>query len=197
MYLATGFYQHGDLDMLEVGNNGRGNPSGNLTYAEQKSHFTAWAFMKSHLLIGTDLRNATNSTIEILTNKEVIEINQDPNEGQAIAPFRTGIQPDNSVITYNATYPPPYWAGNSTKGPIFMIINTLNETQTMGFNLTENCTLVVYHLHLPKLCLHSFQGLFVQAASTQYEICGRTRMSVSQSGTGLSRLVLMMSLHCF
>lgn len=138
MYLATGFYQHGDLDMLEVGNNGRGNPSGNLTYAEQKSHFTAWAFMKSHLLIGTDLRNATNSTIEILTNKEVIEINQDPNEGQAIAPFRTGIQPDNSVITYNATYPPPYWAGNSTKGPIFMIINTLNETQTMGFNLTEN-----------------------------------------------------------
>lgn len=144
MYLATGFYQHGDLDMLEVGNNGRGNPSGNLTYAEQKSHFTAWAFMKSHLLIGTDLRNATNSTIEILTNKEIIEINQDPNEGQAIAPFRTGIQPDNSVITYNATYPPPYWAGNSTKGPIFMILNTLDETQTMGFNLTENCTLIVY-----------------------------------------------------
>lgn len=33
-----------------------------------------------------------------------------------------------------------YWAGNSTQGPIFMIINTADTTQTLGFNLTENCT---------------------------------------------------------
>jgi len=30
-YLSTGFYQHGDMDMLEVGNNGQGVPVGNLT----------------------------------------------------------------------------------------------------------------------------------------------------------------------
>lgn len=61
--------------------------------------------LKSHLLIGTDLRNATNQTLEILSNKELIAINQDPHEGEAIAPFRIGLQPDNSEISYNATYP--------------------------------------------------------------------------------------------
>lgn len=61
--------------------------------------------MKSHLLIGTDLRNATNQTLEILLNYELIDINQDPNEGQAIAPFRTGIQADGCTITYSADSP--------------------------------------------------------------------------------------------
>lgn len=70
-----------------------------------QTHFTAWALMKSHLLIGTDLRNASNQTLEILLNQELIDINQDPNEGQAIAPFRIGIQDDGSVIEYSATSP--------------------------------------------------------------------------------------------
>jgi len=137
-YLSTNFYQHNDLDMLEVGNSGQGNPIGNLTYAEERTHFTAWCMLKSHLLIGTDLRNATNETISILTNKELIAINQDPNEGASIAPFRTGRQPDYSYIQYNDTNPPNYWAGNSTWGPIFMLINTADTDQTMTFNLTEN-----------------------------------------------------------
>ena len=157
-HLSTNFYQHGDMDMLEVGNSGQGSPVGNLTLAEQRSHFTAWALSKSHLLIGTDLRNATNDTIAVLGNKELIEINQDPNEGAAIAPFRVGMQDDFSYVTYNESYPPPYWGksssctewsdslsltvhhigGNSSYGQVFMIINTMDQTQTMGFNLTEN-----------------------------------------------------------
>jgi len=137
-YLATGFYQHGDMDMLEVGNSGQGSPIGNMTLAEQRSHFTAWALMKSHLFIGTDLRNATNDTLAILGNKELIAINQDPNEGAALAPFRIDVQPDFSTITYNDTNPPPYWAGNSSYGAVFMLINFEDTTQEMGFNLTEN-----------------------------------------------------------
>ncbi|KFY15885.1 hypothetical protein V492_01699 [Pseudogymnoascus sp. VKM F-4246] len=137
-YGATDFYQHGDMDMLEVGNSGRGTPVGDLTVAEQRTHFTAWALLKSHLLIGTDLRNATKDTIEILGNKELIAINQDPHEGKAIAPFRIGLQSDFSRITYNETSPPGFWAGTSSYGPVFMIINTLNETQEISFDLTEN-----------------------------------------------------------
>ncbi|KAL5346434.1 hypothetical protein ACLOAV_008705 [Pseudogymnoascus australis] len=137
-YGATDFYQHGDMDMLEVGNSGRGTPVGDLTVAEQRTHFTAWALLKSHLLIGTDLRSATKDTIEILGNKELIAINQDPHEGKAIAPFRIGLQPDFSRITYNETSPPGFWAGTSSYGPVFMIINTLNETQEVSFDLTEN-----------------------------------------------------------
>lgn len=104
-YLSTGHYAHNDMDMLEVGNNGQGTPVGNLTIAEQRSHFTAWALLKSPLLIGTDLRNATRETIEILGNKEIIDINQDPHEGAALAPFRIGLQPDYQWLEYNASYP--------------------------------------------------------------------------------------------
>ena len=43
------FYSHNDMDMMEIGN-------GNLTIPEQRTHFAVWAFMKSPILIGTDVR---------------------------------------------------------------------------------------------------------------------------------------------
>jgi alpha-galactosidase len=138
IHAVVGHYQHGDLDILEVGNSGQGSPPGFMTFAEQKTHFTAWALLKSHLIIGTDLRSASQQTLEILGNKELIAINQDENEGASLAPFRIGVQSDYSTITYNATSPPGYWAGNSSWGPVFMIINTANETKELSFDLTEN-----------------------------------------------------------
>ncbi|KAM7491856.1 hypothetical protein LguiA_034777 [Lonicera macranthoides] len=60
-----------DPDMLEVGNGG-------MTYQEYRAHFTIWALMKAPLLIGCDVRNMTAETFEILSNEEVIAINQDP-----------------------------------------------------------------------------------------------------------------------
>jgi len=56
--------------MLEVGNGG-------MTYQEYRSHFSIWALMKAPLLIGCDVRNMTKETLEILSNKEVIGVNQD------------------------------------------------------------------------------------------------------------------------
>ena len=43
------FWAHNDMDMMEIGN-------GNLTIPEQRSHFVIWAFMKSPILLGTDVR---------------------------------------------------------------------------------------------------------------------------------------------
>ncbi|KAM0055093.1 putative alpha-galactosidase [Helianthus debilis subsp. tardiflorus] len=60
-----------DPDMLEVGNGG-------MTYLEYRSHFSMWALMKAPLLIGCDVRNMTVESFEILSNKEVIAVNQDP-----------------------------------------------------------------------------------------------------------------------
>lgn len=59
-----------DMDMLQVG---RG-----MTYDEDKTHFTMWSMMNSPLLAGNDLRRMSAQTIEILTNKEIIALNQDP-----------------------------------------------------------------------------------------------------------------------
>lgn len=59
-----------DMDMLQVG---RG-----MSYEEDKSHFTMWCILVSPLLAGNDLRNMDKQTLDILTNKEVIALNQDP-----------------------------------------------------------------------------------------------------------------------
>ncbi|MEO8110846.1 MAG: glycoside hydrolase family 27 protein [Ginsengibacter sp.] len=59
-----------DMDMLQVG---RG-----MSYEEDKTHFSMWCMMCSPLLAGNDLSKMSAQTIGILTNKEVIALNQDP-----------------------------------------------------------------------------------------------------------------------
>lgn len=122
---ASGFYGHNDMDMLEVGNTGIGTPPGNLTYDETKTHFTAWALLKSPLIIGTDLTKASTETLEILGNKDILKINQDPNEEQPVYSLRG---PGSWE----------YWGGNSSYGAVFMLINSQDESQDMFFTLTEN-----------------------------------------------------------
>jgi len=59
-----------DPDMLEVGNGG-------MTDTEYRSHFTLWSMMNAPLLIGSDLRTASAATYAILTNRDVIALDQD------------------------------------------------------------------------------------------------------------------------
>ncbi|KAJ3570855.1 hypothetical protein NP233_g4130 [Leucocoprinus birnbaumii] len=125
---ASDFFGHNDMDMLEIGN-------GDLTFDESKTHFTAWALNKSPLIIGTDLTKASEETLSILMNHEIIAINQDPVVGTGITPFRWGFNPD---WTTDARHPAQYWSGESQNGTIFMLINVLNEPADMSFNLTES-----------------------------------------------------------
>jgi alpha-galactosidase len=75
------------------------------------------------------------ANIEILKNKDLIKINQDPHWGQSISPFRWGV---NSDYVSNSSYPAQYWSGNSSYGVVFMILSTLDTPQSMFFNLTES-----------------------------------------------------------
>ncbi|WP_066721519.1 glycoside hydrolase family 27 protein [Sphingomonas pituitosa] len=59
-----------DPDMLEVGNGG-------MTDVEYRSHFSLWAIMAAPLIAGNDVPNMTPATHEILTNREVIAVDQD------------------------------------------------------------------------------------------------------------------------
>ncbi|KAF8634224.1 hypothetical protein AX15_000991 [Amanita polypyramis BW_CC] len=113
---------------LEIGN-------GDLNHEESKTHFTAWALMKSPLLIGTDLSKVSRESLEILKNSELIAINQDPVVGTAVTPFRWGINPD---WTFNSTHPAQYWSGQTQNGTVFMLINVLDHPVDMSFNLTES-----------------------------------------------------------
>ena len=73
VYSSAGHYN--DMDMLQVG---RG-----MNYEEDKTHFSMWCMMNSPLLAGNDLRTMSKATIEILTNTEVIALNQDSGFKQA------------------------------------------------------------------------------------------------------------------
>jgi len=44
---------------------------------QERAHFTMWAMLAAPLISGNDLRNMSSETLNVLTNKEVIEINQD------------------------------------------------------------------------------------------------------------------------
>lgn len=67
---ASSFDGWNDLDSLEVGNGG-------MTTDEYKSHFTLWAILKSPLVLGNDVTNMTAVDFDIITNKAIIDINQD------------------------------------------------------------------------------------------------------------------------
>jgi alpha-galactosidase len=59
-----------DPDMLEVGNGG-------MTVEEYRTHFSLWSMLAAPLMAGNDLRSMSAETREILTNREVIAIDQD------------------------------------------------------------------------------------------------------------------------
>ena len=72
--------QWNDFDMLVVGLNGEskelvGAGASNIEY---RAHFSLWSILSSPLLTGTDIRNLDAYTLETLTNKEIIALNQDP-----------------------------------------------------------------------------------------------------------------------
>lgn len=58
-----------DPDMLEVGNG--------MPYNEAKAHFSLWCMMAAPLIAGNDLRDMDAETMAILTNKEMIAVDQD------------------------------------------------------------------------------------------------------------------------
>ena len=79
LYKHSGVGGWNDPDMLEVGN-------GELTYEENKTHFTLWCMMAAPLILGNDIRkfikddgsaDTENETYRILTNKELIAVDQD------------------------------------------------------------------------------------------------------------------------
>ena len=58
-----------DPDMLEVGNG--------ITETQGRSHFTIWCMMAAPLILGNNLRTMSKATLAILTNKDVIAVDQD------------------------------------------------------------------------------------------------------------------------
>ena len=74
-----------DPDMLEVGNGG-------MNLEEYRTHMSLWALLAAPLLAGNDLSTMKPETIALLTNKEVIAIDQDPLGKQADRVYAEGTE---------------------------------------------------------------------------------------------------------
>jgi alpha-galactosidase len=80
-----------DPDMLEVGNGG-------MSEDEYRTHLGLWAILAAPLIAGNDLTRMTPFTVDMLTNREVLAIDQDPlgKQGYPIiqeGPFEVWIKP--------------------------------------------------------------------------------------------------------
>jgi alpha-galactosidase len=87
-----------DADMLEIGNKGLDSPE------MQRTHMSLWAILAAPLIAGNDLSKMSDDTRAILTNRDVLAIDQDPKgiQGRRIAqegPMQVWMRPlaDGSV----------------------------------------------------------------------------------------------------
>ncbi len=94
-----------DPDMLEVGNGG-------MTTIEYQSEFSLWAELAAPLIAGTDLTSMSAATRDILTNRAVIAIDQDPLGEQGLPVSNAGglwvltrplANGDRAVVLFNET----------------------------------------------------------------------------------------------
>jgi len=109
-----------DPDMLEVGNGG-------MTFEEERTHFALWAISKAPLIIGCDLSTVSEDSLSILTNEEIIAINQDPlsTQGKCVLGcswwdrfFRN----------------PSVWTSKLTSGEVVAIVVNWRETKWYNFS---------------------------------------------------------------
>jgi alpha-galactosidase len=82
-YVRPGHWN--DPDMLEIGN-------GKMTDTEYRTHMSLWSMLAAPLIAGNDVRNMAPSIHDILTNREVIAIDQDVAGHQAKRVWQSGQQ---------------------------------------------------------------------------------------------------------
>lgn len=130
---APGCYN--DMDMLTVGMYGKGLVgSEGCNDAEYRSQFSLWCLFSSPLMLGCDIRHMTPETKALITNKNLIRINQDSEARPPIA------------------YQYPWYEDRK----VFMKHLSNGEYAFGFFNLTDNCADVP--LLFEEIGLPSFEG---------------------------------------
>ncbi|KAL3471644.1 glycoside hydrolase superfamily [Aspergillus californicus] len=107
-----------DMDMLEIGN-------ANLTLYQQQTHFSFWAALKSPLIIGADLTRLTEENIAVLTNREIIAVNQD-SVGEAVV-YR-GDFSEQGVFQV--------WTGKIKGGYVVLVLNERSYSQSVSLTFS-------------------------------------------------------------
>ncbi|CAF2752655.1 unnamed protein product [Rotaria sp. Silwood2] len=145
-------YGFNDPDMLEVGNGG-------MTLNEYRTHLSLWSIAKAPLIIGCDVRTISSETLEILTNSEIIAVNQDS----------LGLQ--GKKIRIDLVHDTEVWAGPLDDGSKAVVaLNRANSTAEIILVLfTDLGWPPTSRVHVRDLWLHKDIGQF-QGNYTAYNI---------------------------
>ena len=76
LYTYAGPGHWNEPDMLEVG-------IGHMSFYENRSHFTMWCMLAAPLILGADVPAMSKDIMDIISNEDVIAIDQDPLGKQA------------------------------------------------------------------------------------------------------------------
>jgi len=127
-----------DPDMLEIGNGG-------MAETEYRTHMSLWSMLAAPLIAGNDLRDVPAPILEILTNREVIAIDQDKAGKQAKRVSKAGDQElwvrelaggDHAVAVFNLGTDPStatiHWADLGLKKAPSRIRDLWNHTDVKG-----------------------------------------------------------------
>ncbi len=120
-----------DMDMLVVGMYGKGNVGfGGCNDVEYRTHFSAWAMLNSALILGCDVRNMSPEALKIVTNRDVIAINQDAAGRQPYLLCADPDSDDNSQLQV--------WVKHLDGGDLAIgIFNMSDYTQSPWFGFDE------------------------------------------------------------
>ncbi len=111
-----------DMDMLIVGIRGGGKVGiAGCTDDEYRLHFSLWSLLGSPLMIGCDVRNIDEESLAILTNEDVLAINQDPAYNLAY----------NANLAYS-------WEPDYAEYPIYVRLLDGGDLAVGVFNLSDN-----------------------------------------------------------
>jgi alpha-galactosidase len=147
-----------DPDMLEVGN-------GKLTLADNRTHFAMWAMLAAPLLAGNDLPNMKPEIKAILTNRDIIAIDQDRLGKQA-----TRIYSDGEVDV---------WTRPLSGGAIAIAVLNAGTERTMNHP---------FHLNLEKLGLHGTQHGKDLWTGKEMDLTNNEPLALESHGTLLVRI---------
>jgi len=117
-----------DMDMLIVGMYGKGNVGlAGCTDIQYRTHYSIWALLGSPLMIGCDIREMNDATKKILTNEDLIAVDQDPLCRQPVK--LSGIWAGEDMVLYSR---------DLSNGDIAVgLFNLSGEKGVARFNLDE------------------------------------------------------------
>lgn len=111
-----------DADMLPLGRLALGERDTKFTPDEQRTLMTLWSIARSPLIMGGDLRHLDHATLALLTNREVIAVNQTSREN------RPHFVEDGSRI----------WSARAADGAQYLaLFNTTRAPRRVGVDLAR------------------------------------------------------------